>query len=164
MNFKPMPEPTEKQKALFFLKIDRSKDCWEWTAAKNSGGYGLFGLHPKGTFATHRIAYALHYGSINEGMLVCHHCDNPPCCNPDHLFLGTGYENAMDKCKKGRHRGNRKLTGDQILEIYNEDHKGNRKQLAEKYGVDLTVIGQIMTGRTHSRLTGHVYQRKNKKK
>ncbi len=75
--------------------------CWEWRGSRNPEGYGNFGLARK-TEKAHRVAYRLFNGPIPVGMLVMHKCDNPPCCNPEHLKLGTWQENAQDKEEKGR--------------------------------------------------------------
>ena len=88
----------------FEQKIDKSGDCWLWTASRNNGGYGLFKLAGKTTTA-HRISYELHVGVIPDGMCVLHTCDVRMCVNPDHLFLGTQTDNMQDKANKGRHHG-----------------------------------------------------------
>lgn len=80
-------------------------ECWVWTAGRNHGrmGYGVFGL--EGTaLKAHRIAWALAYGDIPEGIFVLHRCDNPQCVRPTHLFLGTHADNGRDKAEKGRAR------------------------------------------------------------
>jgi len=89
----------------FWSKVDiRGKDeCWNWTAGKLPTGYGLFYRKGHSKF-THRIAWEFVNGIIPDGMLVCHHCDNPACCNPAHLFLGTDFDNMSDMIKKGRDR------------------------------------------------------------
>jgi len=78
--------------------------CWEWQGFRDRGGYGRIarGGHAEGSLATHRAAWEVTYGPIPDGMWVLHKCDNPPCCNPDHLFLGTAADNNADMRAKGR--------------------------------------------------------------
>lgn len=87
----------------FWEKVDilGKDDCWNWTACKNSDGYGEIRMYPSKDKA-HRIAYKLTHGEIIDGMEVCHKCDNPSCCNPKHLFLGTHRDNILDMYAKGR--------------------------------------------------------------
>lgn len=75
--------------------------CWEWPEHRNAEGYGKFGLGKKCESA-HRVSFRLFNGSIPPDMVVMHKCDNPPCCNPAHLKLGTWRDNAVDKWEKGR--------------------------------------------------------------
>lgn len=82
-------------------KINEQTGCWEWTAGKNSDGYGNFNYNKK-TIRAHRASYLMHKGEIPKGIMVCHHCDNPPCVNPEHLFLGTAKDNDQDSRTKGR--------------------------------------------------------------
>lgn len=91
----------QKDIERFWSKVDKSGDCWEWVGYLNEKGYGKFRLNNKLQRA-HRISYALKYGAIPEGMLVCHRCDNPKCVNPEHLFIGTTTDNARDSISKGR--------------------------------------------------------------
>lgn len=87
----------------FWSKIGPQRDdgCREWTAGKFRYGYGAFLLDGKLRKA-HRVMWELHFGPIPEGLFVCHHCDNPPCVEVSHLFLGTPLDNMRDKIAKGR--------------------------------------------------------------
>ncbi len=85
--------------------VSESTGCWEWTRYTNPQGSGRMGGGVgRGLIYTHRASYETYVGPIPEGMLVCHHCDNPPCCNPAHLFIGTYRDNANDCEAKGRNR------------------------------------------------------------
>jgi len=91
----------------------RADGCWIWTSTRFRGGYGgvCVGLLRNGTkklARAHRIAWELRHGQIPQGMCVLHRCDNPPCVNPDHLFLGTHRDNIDDMIAKGRHVGGRR--------------------------------------------------------
>ncbi len=84
------------------LKITES-GCWEWTRGRFSNGYGRLYTGGKG-FKTHRISFEYFVRPLVPGEYVCHHCDNPPCCNPAHLFAGTAKDNWRDMLSKGRGR------------------------------------------------------------
>lgn len=77
-------------------------ECWEWQGNVNRGGYGRL-FHDSIPYLAHRVSYEIHTGPIAPGMLICHECDNPPCCNPSHLWQGTSGDNTLDKMAKGRH-------------------------------------------------------------
>lgn len=87
----------------FWEHVDKSGDCWLWLASAQRGTYGYVNLPGFTTTRAHRVAYELTYGGPIPGdLFVCHHCDNPPCVRPEHLFLGTRSDNANDMMRKYR--------------------------------------------------------------
>lgn len=94
----------------FWAKVLKTESCWLWQAQTNNKGYGVFMYYSKTLrrasrqMYAHRCAWTLTKGDIPEGLRVLHRCDNPPCCNPDHLFLGTQRDNMRDCAAKGRQR------------------------------------------------------------
>lgn len=119
--------------------------CWIWPGWTDRDGYGRAKLRGK-TAIAHRVAYTLTHGTIPVGLEVLHRCDNPPCCNPAHLFLGTQQTNCTDAKAKDRHaRGERnggaKLTADQVIAIRAD---GRRQiDIAANYGVRQTTVSEI---------------------
>jgi hypothetical protein len=94
----------------FWAKVNRRgpDDCWVWTGSTDPRGYGHIWRQGR-LVPTHRLSYELNRGPIPDGMCVLHRCDNPPCCNPSHLFLGTKADNAHDMHAKGRAHYQRRL-------------------------------------------------------
>lgn len=141
----------------FWSKVDKSGDCWEWTACKDKRGYGRFN-QPKAfkTTLAHRIAYMISIGPVPPEICVCHHCDNPSCVNPDHLFLGTHRDNMIDAMVKKRLaplqtlRGidnpKNKLTENQVLII--KQSTVPLRILAKEFGVGSSTVHRIRSGQS----------------
>ena len=120
--------------------------CWEWPKFCDKNGYGRTKLNGKTTVAT-RVAWQLTRAPIPVGLFVLHECDNPPCCRPSHLFLGTQKDNCQDAKSKDRHsRGTRngiaKLSDDAVRDI--RTSKLTQWELARKYGVWQAAIWQVI--------------------
>lgn len=146
------------QAAKFWQKVDKSGSCWIYVGAVESNGYG-YPSWRKGHKLAHRLAYELAKGPIPKGMLVCHTCDTPPCCNPEHLFLGTKQSNKDDSTAKRRHTyGERnwkaKLTEEQAVELY--AMRGgplNQREAGERFGVSKAIVQALWAGRTWRHVT-----------
>lgn len=95
---------TEKIQGYFWAKVNKTDGCWEWMATKAQGKwpYGNMRVGKRSKVLVHRVSWMIHFGNIPEAMQVCHHCDNPSCVRPDHLFLGTQKQNIRDCIAKGR--------------------------------------------------------------
>lgn len=120
--------------------------CWEWNGQRSRFGYGHIKFKGRMRF-THRLAWELYRGLIPQGLMVRHLvCDNPPCCNPDHLALGTGDDNIRDKQRKLR--GGHKLTWEQVREIRTRrtETGDSYARIAADYGVDPTIILLVVRG------------------
>jgi hypothetical protein len=141
---------TPEARFLQSLDIKGPNECWEWTKSCHRDGHGQW--HPKDgeTESTHRAAWRLMKGPIPFGLQVLHKCDNPPCCNPDHLFLGTATDNANDMWSKGRGRPGRKigeehrsckLTEAQVIEIRASTERN--ADIARRFNVSKNTIGAI---------------------
>lgn len=89
----------------FWLKVAQAEGCWLWLGAKGRRGYGYLhrgGKTDRHPIRAHRASWEIHFGAIPAGLWVLHKCDNPPCVNPNHLFLGTRKDNMDDCASKGR--------------------------------------------------------------
>lgn len=139
----------------FEEKYEKSDGCWNWTAHKNSDGYGTFRISDRHQYA-HRIAYQLYVGEIPAGLCVCHRCDNPSCVRPEHLFLGTFADNAHDCMSKGRWKDQSgekhwrtKLTTEQVRTIRTKHSEGARGvDLAREFGLVRSAVSKIVNQHT----------------
>lgn len=148
-------------------KVKEVNDCWEWQGKTDPNGYGRFWMSdkPAREMLAHRYSYQYHVGEIPPLMLICHRCDNPPCVNPKHLFLGSHADNSADMVSKDRHaRGERKtqaiLTDTAVIDIRNRYNLRRRtrgvatrndpngaRALAAEYGVSIWAIFDAVKGR-----------------
>lgn len=140
------------------VKIGTQSECWPWIGGGFRNGYGSVTYLAKKRIA-HRLAYFFTYGPFNQSLDCCHKCDNPSCCNPNHLFLGSAKENMADCLKKGRckrasgvNNGKSKLTKEQAMEILSDLQcsRAHRKELADKFGVTYSCICHVIYGDTWS--------------
>lgn len=98
---RPKTDPATR----FWSKVDKSGECWTWMAATAGPlGYGVIGITRERMVYAHRLSWEMANGPIPAGMYVLHHCDNPKCVRPEHLFLGTIKDNVADMDAKGRRR------------------------------------------------------------
>ena len=133
--------------------------CWNWTGARTSFGHGVIGLPGKRTGRAHRVSWEMHNGPIPKGMFVLHHCDNPRCVRPDHLFLGTAADNHRDCVSKGRAvkppvlRGRKNpsavLTPKMVRKIRGTPRAyGYQQRLSAELGVSTYAIKRVANGDT----------------
>lgn len=146
----------------FWSGVDRSSGpdaCWPWKRGRKRHGYGSFAVSKTRIVIAHRFAWELTNGDPGE-LLVCHRCDNPPCCNPAHLFLGTSKDNVQDAIVKGRpgfvppvRHGEKnhatKLSADSVREIRARAAAGQRhREIGERFGVSDVTVSSIVRRKT----------------
>jgi hypothetical protein len=147
--------PTEK----FWSHVEKTGSCWIWRGVRHRKGYGnlQWGSSRKKTIRrrlAHRFAYEMHAGTVPDGMLVCHRCDNPACVNPAHLFPGSPADNSADMVAKrrsasGEAHAHARLTWGNVDEIRMLAGVESRQRvLARRFGVSPQTISRIVNGRT----------------
>lgn len=145
--------------AMYHKRVIKQEGCWGWRGKTDRRGYPFFELRRNGGVAmyrAHRLSYEIHVGGIPENLSVLHHCDNPPCTKPDHLFVGTARDNSNDKVLKDRQaRGERlpqaKLTYGQVVDILNRlavfpRQRGAMTAIARAFNVSVATISDIERG------------------
>lgn len=149
------PAPPTMDEYIVAITFDRRIDirspseCWPWLGAKHGRyGYGRYKRKP-----AHRIVYEISRGPIPAGLLVRHSCDNPPCCNPRHLLLGTNKDNtgdaiARNRLAKGERHGKTKLTAEIVAYIRENPLGLAGCDLAVLYSVSEATISYIRSGRS----------------
>lgn len=150
----PTP-PSERFWPKVNIEGGDAEPCWPFMGSKNKYGYGLFYMNDiKRKVPAHRIAYALHFGSFDRTLIVRHRCDNPPCCNPSHLILGTIADNNRDRKERGRNKeqhgeanANVKIKDADLPRIHELRAKGwTQMQIAAEFGVKQPQISRILRG------------------
>jgi hypothetical protein len=155
----------------FWRSVDKTDTCWLWNGTCQLGGYGIFTTHQRKKVTVHRYSFTLANGTIPDDMLICHHCDVPPCIRPDHLYAGTPKDNSRDMIERGRANtnvaGNRAvLTEDEVRAIRRRygPPRGNAgyqsrfveptaKQLGSEFGVSKETVIAIVNRRCWKGLT-----------
>ncbi len=139
---------TIKLEKRFWAHVDikGEDDCWEWKSCLNEDGYGKFFIS-RLKKSSHRVAYELTKGKIPDGLNVLHSCDNRSCCNPKHLWVGTNFDNNMDRDKKGRQYS--KITKENVIEIRSlySSGKFTQQEIADRFGVTDALISLIVNNK-----------------
>ena len=132
--------------------------CWTWMLTLNRDGYGSFCVfqgnkqfkHP-----AHRVAWVIEHGTVPDGLFVCHRCDNPACVRPDHLFVGTNYDNVQDRNRKGRQARGMQVARwrwhkpPQVVSLIRKYADGaTLAELADEFGIRQRAVWNIVSGKT----------------
>lgn len=133
------------------VEVDEQTNCWNWTKWCNHDGYG-FSSPTRGEGRAHRLSYRTFKGTIDDGLLVCHTCHNPSCCNPEHLYLGSARDNMTDKVLARRQPS--KLNEHQVIEIFQSLE--STATLAKRFGVLPQAIMRIKQRRNWKHITANL--------
>lgn len=133
----------EDKFAEYVIRSDEG--CWPWSGPKDKDGYGVFFYEGK-QYRAPPFALKLDGRPVPKGMMACHHCDNPICIRPTHLYPGTSKQNIADMMSRGRGNHGKKLTWDQVIEIRKLDDK--HETIAAIYGVSRSNISLIKERKT----------------
>jgi hypothetical protein len=139
------------------VQIQDKEDCWNWIYKGTSQGYGEFwDNQTHSSIPSHRVAWMLTNGEIPKGFCVCHKCDNPKCCNPLHLFLGTQKENMKDMRAKGRGaKTYKRFLEKEVIEIKELHALGvSGRTLAKEFSTSPSRISKIVTGLVWKNVNG----------
>lgn len=130
--------------------IEQEDPCWIFTGGKDKDGYGQCHkaktARQLGVTRAHQMSYKTFNGDIPDGMWVLHKCDNPSCCNPNHLFLGTAKENNEDMWRKGRWRSGMKPKYDHDYILSQRGIK-TCEQVADELGCSYSLVCQVWRAR-----------------
>jgi hypothetical protein len=167
-SFQPRAECDDVQTAYLLWKIAGNvrvaeSGCWEWLGAKVKRGHGRIGASKKDQLV-HRLVYELCVAHVPPSKLVCHRCDNPPCCNPAHLYAGTASDNQKDSVQRGNHyqpcpkgsKSSRRLSDDDVRAIrrrVDAGGKGIGQRLADEYKVSPELISNIVHRKRYARVS-----------
>jgi hypothetical protein len=148
-----------------FVMPEPNSGCWLWMGGENRQGYGQIGNGNGKDVRAHRVSWEIHYGPIPDGLDVLHKCDNPPCVNPQHLFLGTPQDNMDDCCKKKRQAyGSRnfkaKLADADVIKIRQDTRFA--KEIAISFGVSTNTIDSIRENRTWKHISNPHHHSRNR--
>ena len=130
----------------FWDAVDQSGDCWLWKKSTSGKGYGQTAYNRK-HLRSHRVAYEFAYGPIPKGMKVLHSCDNPPCCNPGHLFLGTTKDNSVDMVAKGRSKSGISFDQARTIRRMFYEERISVSDICQKTQKEISTITRILTNR-----------------
>lgn len=158
-------------------KSDGPNACWPWTGYTKDG-YGRMKAIGRDNEFTHRVAWKIANGPIPEGVFICHHCDNPPCCNPKHLFEGTNADNMLDMRRKnrsavglkngsftqperrprGERAGSSKLTEDEVRRMRETYYRGGvtQERLSVRYGISQSCVSAAVSRKAKRKTWTHI--------